>query len=73
MNYVLIRDIPEDVLVAIDARAGRLGVSRNEYILRLLARDVIAATLDVTAGDLQLFAKTFGDLDDGTIMGEAWR
>lgn len=36
MSGVLIRDIPEDVLAAIDARAARLRLSRNEYLRRLL-------------------------------------
>ena len=31
---VLIRDVPDDVIAALDARAGRLGLSRSEYVRR---------------------------------------
>ena len=34
MTDVLIRDVPEEVIAAIDARAARLGVSRSEYVWR---------------------------------------
>lgn len=34
---VLIRDLPEHVVAAIDANAHRVGLSRNEYLRRLLA------------------------------------
>ncbi len=37
MPDVLIRDLPEDVVAAIEANAQRLGISRNEYLRRLLA------------------------------------
>ena len=43
MSDVLIRDIPDDVLAALAARAGRLGLSRVEYIRRRLAQDATAA------------------------------
>jgi antitoxin component of RelBE/YafQ-DinJ toxin-antitoxin module len=38
MSDMLIRDVPEDVLIAIDANAARLGLSRSEYVRRELAR-----------------------------------
>jgi hypothetical protein len=31
VSDVLIRDVPEEVIEAIDARAAALGLSRNEY------------------------------------------
>ena len=39
MSDVLIRDIPDDVLAGLDARAAELGLSRVEYIRRRLAQD----------------------------------
>ena len=36
MPDVLIRDVPVDDLVRLDARAARLGLSRNEYLRRQL-------------------------------------
>ena len=40
MSDVLIRDVPEDVVAAIDARAAALRLSRNEYLRRRLRQDV---------------------------------
>ena len=37
MTDMLIRDVPDDVIAALDAHAGRLGLSRSEYVRRRLA------------------------------------
>lgn len=71
VSDVLIRDIPDDVLAALDARAARLGLSRVEYIRRRLAQDATAAVL-VSAADLRTFADEFVDLGDPSVMGGAW-
>src|SRR5262249_41532249 len=39
MTDMLIRDVPDDVIAAVDARASRLGLSRSEYVRRRLAQD----------------------------------
>ncbi len=39
MSDVLIRDVPEEVVSAIDARSAELGLSRNEYLRRRLRQD----------------------------------
>jgi plasmid stability protein len=39
MADILIRDIPEEVIAAIDARAKRVGLSRTEYLRRALERE----------------------------------
>jgi hypothetical protein len=72
MTDVLIRDVPDDVVVALDAHAARLGVSRSEYVRRRLAQDA-AARGTVTVGDLARFADVFGDLADPDVMAQAWR
>lgn len=71
VSDVLIRDIPDDVLAALDARAVRFGLSRVEYIRRRLAQDATAAVL-VSAADLRTFADDFADLADPSVMGGAW-
>ncbi len=73
MTDVLIRDVPDDVIAAVDARAGRLGLSRSEYVRRRLAQDAAAPGAAVTAGDLDRFAEVFGDLADPELMSRAWR
>ena len=73
MTDILIRDVPDDVIAAIDAKARRVGLSRTEYLRRTLARERQAAAVDVSVGDLARFATTFADLDDPDVMGHAWR
>jgi hypothetical protein len=72
MSDVLIRDIPEDVLAALDAHAARLGVSRSEYIRRRLAQDASSTDAPVSVDDLRRFAGDFADLADPSVMGGAW-
>jgi hypothetical protein len=72
MSDVLIRDVPDEVLTAIDARAATLGISRVEYVRRRLAQDAAVAPVSVTAEDLERFAGTFADLADPDVMAGAW-
>jgi Ribbon-helix-helix protein, copG family len=73
MTDVLIRDVPDDVIAAVDARAGRLGLSRSEYIRRRLAQDATAAGSRVSTQDLARFAEVFADLGDPDVMSQAWQ
>ncbi|MEE3851814.1 antitoxin [Gordonia sp. LSe1-13] len=73
MSDVLIRDVPDDVLAAIDARATQLGLSRTQYLRRKLAQDVLVDSEPVTVEDLQSFGSTFSDLADDDVMSRAWR
>lgn len=72
MSDVLIRDVPDDVLAALDQRAARLGLSRTEYIRRRLAQDARAATMSVTTDDWRRFADTYRDLADPAVTDQAW-
>ena len=73
MTDVLIRDIPDDVIAALDAHARRLGLSRTEYVRRRLAQDAAVSDSPVSTGDLARFARAFGDLADPDVMSRAWR
>ena len=74
MADILIRDVPDEVVAAIDVDAGRLGLSRSEYVRRALAQ---AATRSqgstLTVEDLERFGDTFSDLADDDVMRQAWR
>lgn len=72
MTDVLIRDVPDDVVSAIEAQAKRLGLSRTEYLRRQMRR--VASTSDepVTVESLRQFALTFADLADPDVMRGAW-
>ena len=72
MPDILIRDIPDDVLAAIDASAQREGLSRAEYLRRALARERQEGSGAVGVGDLSVFAETFTDLDAPDVMSRAW-
>ena len=73
MTDLLIRDVPDEVVAAIDADAGRLGLSRSEYLRRTLAQ---AATRTsgavITVDDLRRFETLFADLADDDVMRQAW-
>lgn len=72
MADLLIRDVPDHVLAAIDANARRLGLSRTEYLRRQLAAASMGGDT-VTVRDLARFSKTFADLADPEVMGKAWQ
>jgi plasmid stability protein len=72
VSDLLIRDIPDDVMAALDQRAARLGLSRSEYVRRRLAQDARTAAVAVTADDWRRFAATYSDLADTQVMGHAW-
>jgi hypothetical protein len=70
---VPIRDVPDEVIAALNAHAGRLGLSRSEYVRRRLAQDATTPGSPVSAGDLSRFADTFADLADPGVMSQAWK
>jgi hypothetical protein len=73
MTDVLIRDVPEEVVAALDAHARRLGLSRSEYVRRRLAQDAAIPGSRVMVGDLERFADVFRDLAEADVMTQAWR
>jgi hypothetical protein len=70
---MLIRDGPDRVLAAVDAHAGRLGLSRSEYVRRRLAQDAEMTGGSVAISDLARLAELIADLGDPDVMDEAWR
>jgi hypothetical protein len=72
MTDILIRDVPDEVLAAIDAKAKRVGLSRTEYLRRALEREHVLDAGPVTLDQLSRFAALAEDLDDPTVMSGAW-
>ena len=72
MTDLLIRDVPDDVVAAIDTNANRLGLSRTEYLRRTLAQAAHKPGA-VTVEDLTRFESTFADLADDDLMRQAWQ
>jgi Ribbon-helix-helix protein, copG family len=73
MSDVLVRDVPDEVLAAIDANAQRLGISRSEYLRRVLAKAASTRATAVTVADLVRFEEQFADLGDAEVMRQAWQ
>jgi len=72
VSDVLIRDIPDDVLAGLDARAAELGLSRVEYIRRRLAQDARMTRVAVTRDDIHRLGQAVAGLADEKLMRGAW-
>ena len=72
MADILLRDVPDDVLAAIDAKAKRLGLSRTAYLRRALERERVQDSGPLTVGQLERMARLATDLDDPAVMSNAW-
>jgi len=73
MADILIRDVPDEVVSALDARAKRMGLSRTELLRRTLKREAsIRPGGKVTIDDLRRFSEMAQDLKDDEIMRRAW-
>ena len=74
MSNILIRGISEEAVTRIDAEAGALGLSRNEFLRRKLEGEtVVRPRIAVTRQDWKRSADLFADLDDAGVMDDAWR
>ena len=72
MTDILIRDVPDEVLAAIDAKAKRVGLSRTEYLRRALERERTQANGPIGTDHLAQMAGLVQDLDDPDVMADAW-
>ncbi len=72
MTDILIRDVPDEVVAAIDAKAKRVGLSRSEYLRRALERERTTDPGPVSVDDLRRAAALAADLDDPGVMSGAW-
>ena len=67
---ILVRDVPDDVIASLDANAQRAGLTRAEYLRRVLADQQGRV---VTREDLNHFSERTADLGDPDVMAAAWR
>ncbi|MBX3069681.1 MAG: ribbon-helix-helix protein, CopG family [Thermomicrobiales bacterium] len=72
MSDVLIRNVPSEVLAALDFDAEKLGLSRSEYLRRILDRAARPKTRPTTLADLERTAEIFRDALDEEFMKGAW-
>lgn len=72
MTDILIRDVPDEILAAIDAKAKRIGLSRTEYLRRALEREGALPAEPTTVEHLKQLATLAKDLDDPAVIADAW-
>lgn len=72
MPDILIRGVPDRIVASVEASAKRAGLSRAEYLRRMLEREQRDTGSEVTVGSLRRFREAFGALDDADVMGSAW-
>lgn len=70
MTDILIRDVPAEVVAALDSNAQRSGQTRAEYLRRLLADQHGPA---LTREQMHRFAERTADLGNPEVMAAAWR
>ncbi len=72
MPDVLIRNIPPEDLERLDEQARRYGLSRSDFLRRQLHQQAQRSANSVTVSDLNAMSDLLIDLEDPTIMDQAW-
>lgn len=72
MADILIRDVPEGVVSEIDVKAANAGLSRAEYLRRVLLREQSGTSDRVTIESLERIAEMCSDLRRPDVMADAW-
>jgi hypothetical protein len=73
MMDLIVPDVPDEVVAALDAEAERLGVSRAEVARRRLTQVSPPERQEMIVADLAEFSEKFSGLADPELMAEAWR
>ncbi len=71
MADLLVRGVPDPVVQAIDVQAEKAGLSRVEFLRRLITEQAQRPT-SVGRVDWTWFAEATGDLADPEIRRQAW-
>jgi len=69
---ILIRGVPDHIVANLETNANRAGLSRTEYIRRLLEREHRSVQYAVTVDSLRRFRAIFSDLEDPGVISSAW-
>jgi hypothetical protein len=72
MADLLIRDLAPELVIALDAKAKMLGISRVELVRRIITRDIAISTELVTEQHLATLLELLPDLADAEVMRGAW-
>jgi hypothetical protein len=72
MPDILIRDVPEPVFSATEARAKELGLSRPDFLRRCLEVEVMRSRMPIKVEDWSHLSAAFVDLLNDEVMDQAW-
>lgn len=72
MADLLIRNLAPELVIALDAKARTLGISRVELVRRTITRDIAISSESVTEQHLAALTELLPDLGDAEIMRGAW-
>ena len=72
MTDIVISDVPDEVIAALDERAKRLGLSRTAYLRRMLDRERYQPSGPVTVDHLARISLLTDDLDDPSVTFHGW-
>lgn len=72
MADLLIRNLAPELVIALDAKARTLGISRVELVRRTITRDIAISSESVTEQHLVALTELLPDLGDAEIMRGAW-
>ena len=72
MTDILIRNVPDHLVVEMDARAKHLGLSRAEHLRRVLNREFTKRPGKTTVADFERVAELCADILDPEVMAKAW-
>lgn len=72
MPDILIRNVPAEDLAQVDRNAKAQGLSREEYLRRIVAAMPRGGNRPVTLDDLRDFSERAKDLFDDDVMRRAW-
>lgn len=73
MTDIVIRDLPDDVIVGLDRKAKERGVSLEEFIRLRLVESVSRSSEWVTVESLRYMSERLAELADSEVTAEAWR
>lgn len=72
MADIIIPNLADDVITAVDIKARSLGLSRNDSLRRVLARERTVRASAVSVDDLAGLGQLIADLADQEAMRRAW-
>lgn len=72
MPDMLVRNVPNETVRQIEKNASRMGLSREEYLRRALARISGTDSSPVTREDLTRATALFADVENPAVMEQAW-